>query len=315
MIKEMQKKQIDIVVPCYNESGNFFVLYDTIHKVFSGKNLENYTYNLIFVNDGSSDDSLQVLQRLSNQHKNVKYISFSRNFGHQLAVKAGLDNAFGDAVISMDCDLQHPPHLIPELIQKWEEGNDVVATIRTYPADIDVKKKKTSVYFYKILNLISDVEIKDGTADFRLLDRKVVNVIRSMKENEPFLRGIVPWIGFRQTYVPYLAQKRFSGETKYTIRKMFELAIAGVTAFSIKPLYFAVYLGFLFSAISLLYIPYVVYAFISGTKISGWASLIITIVFFGGIQLIILGIIGIYVGKIFKQTKSRPNYIVEERNF
>ncbi|GIZ16435.1 glycosyl transferase family 2 [Capnocytophaga catalasegens] len=313
MNNPMKTKQIDIVVPCYNESGNISVLYEAIQKVFSEKSLENYTYNLIFVNDGSSDDSLEILQRLSNQYENVKYISFSRNFGHQLAVKAGLDAAMGDAVISMDADLQHPPALIPELVKKWEEGNQVVATIREYAPNAANKIKKSSKYFYKILNLISDIEIKDGAADFRLLDKSVISVIRSMDENEPFLRGMIPWAGFKQIYIPYIAQKRHSGETKYTLKKMLHLALAGVTAFSVKPLYFAVYLGFAFSILSILYVPYVIFSFINGTEISGWASLIMTIVFFGGLQLIILGIIGIYIGKIFKQTKNRPNYIIQER--
>ncbi|MDO4783076.1 MAG: glycosyltransferase family 2 protein [Capnocytophaga felis] len=309
----MQKKKIDIVVPCYNENENILVLYDAIQAVFVREHLEKYDYTLIFVNDGSSDNTLEHLKKLSSQKENVKYLSFSRNFGHQLAVKAGLDHAFADAVISMDADLQHPPELIPKLIKEWEEGNQVVATIRTYPNDISQKKKKTSKYFYKMLDVISDVKIKEGLADFRLLDKSVVEVIRSMEENEPFLRGIVPWVGFRQTYIPYVAQRRFSGETKYTVKKMLHLALVGVTAFSVKPLYFAVYLGFTFSLLSLLYIPYVIWSFVSGTEISGWASLIMTVVFFGGLQLIILGIIGIYVGKIFKQTKSRPNYIISEK--
>ena len=254
-----------------------------------------------------------MLKSLVESDVRVKYLSFSRNFGHQLAVKAGLDHSFADAVISMDCDLQHPPALLPELIAKWEEGYQVVATLRTYPADTPKKKQKSSQQFYKLLNLLSDIEIKEGSADFRLLDQSVVRVIRSMKENEPFLRGIVPWVGFRQTYLPYTAASRFAGESKYTVKKMLQLAITGVTAFSIKPLYFAVFLGFAFSALSLLYIPYVIYTFASGTEISGWASLIMTIVFFGGLQLIILGIIGIYIGKIFKQTKDRPCYIIQEQ--
>ena len=306
-------KKIDIIVPCYNESENIIPLYEAIKGVFSEK-LPEYSYSLIYVNDGSTDNSLQVLKKLSSEDENVKYISFSRNFGHQLAVKAGLDHAFGDAVISMDCDLQHPPALLPELIQKWEEGNQVVATLRTYPADISKKKQQTSQQFYKILNLLSDIEIKEGSADFRLLDQAVVKVIRSMNENEPFLRGIVPWVGFQQVYLPYTAQARFAGQTKYTMKKMLHLALVGVTAFSVKPLYFAVLLGFFFSCLSVLYIPYVIFAFINGSEISGWASLIMTIVFFGGLQLIILGIIGIYIGKIFKQTKERPSYIIQEEN-
>ncbi len=311
----MQKKQIDIIIPCYNENENILVIYNAVNTIFIEKLTAKYNHTFIFVNDGSTDNTSDILQNLSNEDPNVKYIQFSRNFGHQLALKAGLDNAMGDAVISMDADMQHPPELIPELIQKWEEGSQVVGTLRTYGDDVQEKKKKTSKCFYKMLNLISDVEIKDGSADFRLLDKAVVEVIRAMKDNEPFLRGIVPWVGFRQIYIPYVAQKRYSGETKYTIKKMLTLALIGATSFSIKPLFFAVYLGFTFSLLSILYIPYVIWALISGSEVSGWASLIMTVVFFGGLQLIILGIIGIYIGKIFKQTKSRPIYIIQDKNF
>jgi len=305
-------KTIEIIVPCYNESENIRPLYEAIKGVFSEK-LPAYSYTLLFVNDGSSDQSLLVLQQLSKEDSRVKYLSFSRNFGHQLAVKAGLDYADAPAVISMDGDMQHPPTLIPTLVHKWEEGVQVVATLRTYPAEISKKKRKSSQQFYKLLNLLSDIEIKEGSADFRLLDQSVVEVIRQMKENEPFLRGIVPWVGFNQVYVPYTAQARYSGETKYTLKKMFQLALSGVTSFSVKPLYFAVFLGFFFSLLSVLYVPYVIYSFLNGSEISGWASLIMTIVFFGGLQLIILGIIGVYIGKIFKQTKERPAYIIQEK--
>ena len=305
-------KKIDIVVPCYNESENIHVLYNAIKDVFT-EELASYEFRLIFVNDGSSDQSLLVLQQLSKEDSRVKYLSFSRNFGHQLAVKAGLDYADAPAVISMDGDMQHPPTLIPTLVHKWEEGVQVVATLRTYPAEISKKKRKSSQQFYKLLNLLSDIEIKEGSADFRLLDQSVVEVIRQMKENEPFLRGIVPWVGFNQVYVPYTAQARYSGETKYTLKKMFQLALSGGTSFSVKPLYFAVFLGFFFSLLSVLYVPYVIYSFLNGSEISGWASLIMTIVFFGGLQLIILGIIGVYIGKIFKQTKERPAYIIQEK--
>ncbi len=297
-------KKIDIVVPCYNESENIRPLYE----------LPDYDFNLLLVNDGSHDSSLLVLQQLAKEDERVKYLSFSRNFGHQLAVKAGLDHAFAPAVISMDADLQHPPALIPTLIRKWEEGAQVVATLRTYPEEISKKKRKSSQQFYKLLNLLSDIEIKEGSADFRLLDQAVVEVIRHMRENEPFLRGMVPWVGFTQVYVPYTAQARYAGETKYTIKKMFQLALSGVTSFSVKPLYFAVFLGFFFSLLSVLYVPYVIYSFLNGSEISGWASLIMTIVFFGGLQLIILGIIGVYIGKIFTQTKERPAYIIQEKH-
>ena len=306
-------KKIDIVVPCYNESENIRPLYEAIKEVFA-KELPDYDFNLLLVNDGSHDSSLLVLQQLAKEDERVKYLSFSRNFGHQLAVKAGLDHAFAPAVISMDADLQHPPALIPTLIRKWEEGAQVVATLRTYPEEISKKKRKSSQQFYKLLNLLSDIEIKEGSADFRLLDQAVVEVIRHMRENEPVLRGMVPWVGFTQVYVPYTAQARYAGETKYTIKKMFQLALSGVTSFSVKPLYFAVFLGFFFSLLSVLYVPYVIYSFLNGSEISGWASLIMTIVFFGGLQLIILGIIGVYIGKIFTQTKERPAYIIQEKH-
>ena len=306
-------KKIDIVVPCYNESENIRPLYEAIKEVFA-KELPDYDFNLLLVNDGSHDSSLLVLQQLAKEDNRVKYLSFSRNFGHQLAVKAGLDHAFAPAVISMDADLQHPPTLIPTLVRKWEEGAQVVSTLRAYPEEISKKKCKSSQQFYKLLNLLSDIEIKEGSADFRLLDQAVVEVIRHMRENEPFLRGMVPWVGFTQVYVPYTAQARYAGETKYTIKKMFQLALSGVTSFSVKPLYFAVFLGFFFSLLSVLYVPYVIYSFLNGSEISGWASLIMTIVFFGGLQLIILGIIGVYIGKIFTQTKERPAYIIQEKH-
>ena len=294
-------KKIDIVVPCYNESENIRPLYEAVKEVFD-RELPDYDFNLLLVNDGSVDSSLLTLEQLAKEDGRVKYLSFSRNFGHQLAVKAGLDHAFAPAVISMDADLQHPPALIPTLIPKWEEGAQVVATLRTYPPEISKKKRKSSEQFYKLLNLLSDIEIKEGSADFRLLDQAVVEVIRQMKENEPFLRGMVPWVGFTQVYIPYTAQARHSGETKYTIKKMFQLALSGVTSF----------IGFFFSLLSVLYIPYVIYSFLNGSEISGWASLIMTIVFFGGLQLIILGIIGVYIGKIFTQTKERPAYIIQK---
>lgn len=306
-------KLIDIIVPCYNEAENITELHQAIKAVFAEK-LSDYQYHLIFINDGSRDHSLDILKRLCNEDQNVKFINFSRNFGHQLAVKAGLDNSFADATISMDCDLQHPVEILPELIKKWEEGYQVVGTIREYPKEISKRKQKSSQYFYQFLNLISDVEIKESTADFRLLDRKVVDEIRKIKDSEPFLRGIVPWLGFKQIYISYLAGKRFSGETKYTLKKMISLAVVGITSFSIKPLLFSIYLGFLFSGLAFLYIPYIIYSLIVGNPISGWASLISTIVFFGGVQLFFLGILGIYIGKIFKQTKNRQDYIIEDRN-
>ena len=307
-------KKISIIIPAHNEEGNISLIYQRIRNVFS--KLENYTFEIIFVNDGSRDSTQSVLEQYSRNFDNVKFIEFSRNFGHQPAVKAGMDHADGNAVISMDADLQHPPELIPELIQKWEEGFDVVLTNRKYPKEISYFKKKTSEMFYRFLSRISDVDLKSGGgSDFRLLDSAVVQEFRNFTEDDLFLRGLTSWMGFRQTSVNFLAGERISGESSYNIKKMMKFAFTGITAFSVKPLYLAAYLGFMFSAFSVVgYGIYVIYSFLAETEISGWASLIMTIVFFGGLQLIILGIFGIYLGKIFKQVKERPNYIIRSKN-
>lgn len=305
-------KKISIVIPAYNEEGNLSEIRKAIDHVFH--KLPNYKYEIIFVNDGSRDRTQDFLEEMSLSFPEVRYIEFSRNFGHQYAVKAGLDLADGNAVISMDADLQHPPALIPEMIRKWEEGYDIVYTIRKYPKSISRFKRSTSDFFYRILSKLSDVELEKGSSDFRLLDASVIDVIRDGTESDVFLRGLVKWVGFRQYAIPFVAGERFAGESKYSLGKMFRFAFTGITAFSVKPLYLAAYLGFFFSLVSLLYIPYVIYSFMNHSEISGWASLIMTVVFFGGVQLIILGILGIYMGKIFKQIKGRPNYIIRSKN-
>jgi glycosyltransferase involved in cell wall biosynthesis len=308
-------KKISIVIPAHNEEGNVALVYEKIRQVFSG--LSNYDFEIIFVNDGSRDRTQQKLEELSRQYEKVKFIEFSRNFGHQPAVKAGMDNAHGNAVISMDGDLQHPPELIPEMIRKWEEGYDIVFTVRKYPKAISLFKRKTSDFFYKILSKLSDVNLtKGGGSDFRLMDARAVEVMRSFNEDDLFLRGLTSWMGFKQTGIDFTANERLSGQSSYNLKKMITFAFTGITAFSVKPLYIAAYLGFLFSGLSVVgYGIYVIHSFITETEISGWASLIMTIVFFGGLQLIILGIIGIYLGKIFKQVKERPNYIIKNKNF
>jgi dolichol-phosphate mannosyltransferase len=227
-----------------------------------------------------------------------------------------MDYADGNAVISMDADLQHPPVLIPDMIRKWEEGFDIVYTIRKYSKNISFFKRKTSDFFYHILSGLSDVELEKGSSDFRLLDASVVDVIRKNGESDIFLRGLVKWIGFRQYSIDFVAADRFSGVSKYSFGKMLRFAFTGITAFSVKPLYLAAYLGFFFSFLSpMVYFAYVFYSFYNESEISGWASLIMTVVFFGGLQLTILGILGIYMGKIFKQIKDRPTYIVRSKNF
>ncbi|WP_345988661.1 glycosyltransferase family 2 protein [Chryseobacterium sp. Chry.R1] len=306
-------KKISIVIPAYNEEGNVAMIHQKIKEVFSG--LKAYDFEIIFVNDGSRDNTQQKLEELSELYDEVKFIEFSRNFGHQPAVKAGMDQAYGNAVISMDGDLQHPPELIPDMIRKWEEGYDIVLTVRTYPKEISFFKRKTSDFFYKLLSNLSDVNLtKGGGSDFRLLDASAVEVMRQFNEDDLFLRGLTSWMGFKQTALNFTANERLAGKSSYNLKKMITFAFTGITAFSVKPLYIAAYLGFLFSAISVIgYGIYVIHSFVSHTEISGWASLIMTIVFFGGLQLIILGIIGMYLGKIFKQVKERPNYIIKNK--
>jgi len=308
-------KKISVVIPAHNEEGNISLIYERIREVFS--KLENYRFEIIFVNDGSRDDTQKVIEELAQNNDEVKYIEFSRNFGHQHAVKAGMDCSTGNAMISMDADLQHPPELIPELIKRWEEGFDIVYTIRTYPKQISAFKRKTSTLYYKFLTRISDVNLTEGGgSDFRLMDASVVDVVRNMNEADIFLRGLSNWMGFRRTGVHFTAGERATGESSYNLKKMMKFAFTGITAFSVKPLYLAAYLGFIFSALAAVgYGIYVIHSFISKTEISGWASLIMTVVFFGGVQLIILGIMGIYLGKIFNQVKERPNYIIRSKNF
>lgn len=306
-------KKISIVIPAYNEEENLTQIRLAVDEVF--KTLSGYSYEIIFVNDGSRDNTQAILEQLAGKFTEVKFIEFSRNFGHQNAVKAGLDFADGNCVISMDGDMQHPPEMIPQLIQKWEEGFDIVYTIRKYSKNISYFKRKTSDFFYHLLSSLSDVELEKGSSDFRLMDASVVDVVRSSGESDIFLRGLVKWVGFKQYSIPFVAADRFAGSSKYSLGRMIKFAFTGITAFSVKPLYLAAYLGFFFSLLPLLYIPYVVYSFLNNSEISGWASLIMTVVFFGGVQLIILGILGIYMGKIFKQIKDRPIYIIRSKNF
>ena len=304
-------KLVSIIVPVHNEKDNVSLMAKAIKRVFAPL---DYRYNLIFVDDGSSDLTLHEIKKLAIQDKHIKYVSFSRNFGHQAAIKAGLDKADGDCVITLDGDMQHPPHLIPQLLEKWEEGYDMVYTVRKEDKKLPFAKRVTSNLFYRIINRLSDIKIEKGAADFRLMNRNVVDVLKNLQEFEPFFRGLVKWAGFKQMAVEYQPDQRKSGVSKYTSKKMIKFALQGITSFSIRPLYAAIYIGFLCAAFSTLYIPYAIYSYYFGYTISGWTSVIVIIVFFGGLQLMILGIIGIYLGKLFMQNKHRPIYIVKESN-
>ena len=307
------KKKIAIVIPSYNEEGNIDIMVHSLHEVLSKL---PYDYDLIFVDDGSSDATLDKLKTLSVTDSKLFYVELSRNFGHQNALKAGVDLAKADAVITMDGDLQHPPNLVPTLLQKWEEGFDVVYTIREEDKNLSFFKKKTSKGFYHLMNQLSEIKFEPGTADFRLMDAKVVAVFSNFSENELFIRGLVNWLGFKQFAISYHPANRFSGSSKYTFKKMLRFALQGITSFSIRPLYIAIYLGIGLSVFAFLfYIGYVIYSMYFGHIISGWASVISTIVFFGGLNLVVLGIIGMYIGKLFMQSKNRPNYLIRNTNY
>ena len=304
-------KRACIIIPAYNEEGNITTVAAAVEEVF--KNLA-HDYYILFADDGSTDNTLSIIEELSRQNSKIKFISFSKNNGHQIALKAGIDHSDADCTITMDADMQHPPALIADMIAKWEQGCDVVYTIRKDQKNLSFFKRITSTLFYKLLGKLSDIELENGSADFRLLDKKVTDEIRKIKENDVFLRGLVKWIGFKQTAIQYEPSERFSGQTKYSYRKMMLLALQGITSFSTKPLYAAIYIGFAFSILSLLYIPFAVYSYFTHHVVSGWSSLIVTVTFLGGLQLIILGIIGLYLGKLFMQSKGRPMYIVQKTN-
>jgi len=302
---------ISIVVPCYNEEGNIEILYKKIKNVLPHEKIE-----YIFVDDNSSDNTLSIIENLSKTDSSVKFISFSRNFGHQNALRAGLQYASGNCVISMDADLQHPPEMLQSLIDKWSEGYDIVYTVRKDIENVSAFKKLTASVFYKLMNRFSEVEIKKGSADFRLLDRKIVDIlVEDITEYHLFYRGLISWIGYKQIGIEYVPHARFSGKTKYTLRKMLSFAANGITSFSIKPLKVAVLLGILISFVSVIYAIYVLYISIfTDTAIEGWTSVILSVLFIGGINMILLGIIGEYIGKLYIQSKKRPYFLIKKTN-
>lgn len=302
--------ELSIVIPTFNEEGNILPLYEQITEVL--KHIQITAYELIFIDDGSSDSSVLQIEKLCRADTSVHLIEFSRNFGHQHALKAGLDCARGAAVISLDADLQHPPSLIPDMITLWRSGAQVVYTRRQDKKNIGFFKKISAKAFYWLANRLSEVPIEEGTADFRLLDRKVVAAIKSFKESHLFLRGLIPTLGFKQVALDYEPAQRFSGQSKYSFSKMFQFAINGITSSSAKPLYFSIYLGLFFAFLAFVYGCYAIYISIfTDAAITGWTSLIASVLFIGGIQMILIGIVGIYLGKLFVQSKQRPTYIIK----
>lgn len=309
----MDKKKISVVVPMYYEEEVVRESYRRINE--SLNSISNYDHEIIFVNDGSQDKTLEILEDIASQDKKVKIISFSRNFGHQCAVTAGLKYVTGDAIVIMDADLQDPPELIKDMIKLWEQGNEVIYAKRKKREGESFFKLFTAKEFYKTLNKLSDVDIPQNTGDFRLVDRKVVDVVNSLPEHNKFLRGLFSWVGFKQVPFEYERQERFAGKTKYPLKKMLKLAADGIIGFSNKPLKIVGGIGIFSILLSIIIFIYsLISYFVGGSHlVVGWTSLIVVITFFCGVQLLSLWIISEYIGRIYDESKQRPQYIIDKK--
>lgn len=302
---------ISIIVPVLNEEGNLRPLYQ---RVASAMRDVGYAFELIVVDDGSTDASVQVVSELHAGDARVKLVSLSRNFGHQLALTAGMDHANGVAVIVMDADLQHPPELIARLIAGWRDGYDIVYTLRVATEGAGWLKQVTSSLFYRVFKRLTGMDLPENVADFRLMDRKVVASFKIIRERSRFLRGLTSWVGFKTLGVPYQASSRLSGASKYSLSRMMRFALDGLVSFSTVPLYVGIYVGLFQASIGFLYSIYILYVrFFTALAIPGWTSVILMIAIGGGIQLILMGVIGLYIGKIFEEVKQRPLYLVQKR--
>jgi glycosyltransferase involved in cell wall biosynthesis len=306
----MSQPRYSVIAPCWNEEGNLHELYRRIKEVMDQTDAP---WELVLINDGSTDRTSEIMHELHQADPRIRFVDFARNFGHQLAVTAGMDYARGDAVILIDADLQDPPELILEMIEKWKEGYKVVYAVREERRGETWFKLFTAKLFYRIIYRITDVDIPLDTGDFRLMDRQVVTQMQIMKEHHRFIRGMTSWVGFKQTGVYYVREERFAGETKYPIRKMVRFAITAITGFSIFPLQLATFLGFFIALLSALFILVAIIARLSGGHaFEGQATTLVMVLFLGSIQLISLGIIGEYLGRIYDEVRGRPLYVVND---
>ncbi len=306
------KKKLSVIIPIYNEEGNIPALFERLNNVVSKMDVEP---EFIFINDGSRDNSIALIKALAAKNTFVKFIDFSRNFGHQVAVSAGFDKTSGDAIVIIDADLQDPPELIIEMYAKMQNGFDVVYAKRRARKGESFLKKFTAKLFYRALSSMTSVSIPVDTGDFRIMSRQVVDIVKSMPEKEKFLRGQISWVGFEQTFVEYDRDERASGETGYTYRKMIRFALDGITSFSNFPLKFATGAGFVVSGFSFFMILYALYSrYILKIYEPGWTSLMLAITFIGGIQLICIGIIGEYISRMSANIRNRPLYIIKNTN-
>ena len=301
-------KKISIVVPVFNEEDNLHEFYKQATTVMQK---EKYEYNLIFVDDGSRDSSALILSELSRDDAHVEAYLLSRNYGHQMALTCGLDHADGDAVITMDGDLQHPPELIPQLLRLWEQGNEIVLTKRMATEDAGFFKNTTSSLYYKLINTLSNVEITPGGSDFRLMDRIAVDAFKQYRERARFIRGLVNTLGFKVSVLEFVAPPRFAGHSKFNLKKMLHFALDGITAFSNLPLRWSLYIGLFCGLCSILLLGHVFFVkFVTNDAVPGWATTTVCVLFLGGIQLVGIGILGEYIGRIFEEIKHRPLYLV-----
>lgn len=306
------KALVSLVVPSFNEEESLPVFYETCREVLTGIDV---AYEFVFVDDGSADRTLDVIKDLAARDETVKYISLSRNFGHQAALRAGLEHAGGDCVISIDADLQHPPALIPELIGKWREGFEIVTTVRKDLVSLSYVRRSMSRLYYKMINLLSDFPVEPGSADFRLLDRKVVEKIRGLKEANLFMRGLVPWLGFKSCSIDYEPAERHHGTSKYNLAKLFGLAITGLTSTSIRPLRISIFLSFILAIFAVIQAIHTLFSYYYlGHIVEGWTSVMVAIYMIGAMQLFVLGLIGEYLGRVLTESLGRPSYIVRDSN-
>jgi glycosyltransferase involved in cell wall biosynthesis len=306
-------KKVSILIPAYNEQESLPLLYDKLTEVVGG--LPQYEWEFMFVNDGSRDRTLEMLQELRVKDKRVNYVDLSRNFGKEVAMLAGFDYVSGDCVVIMDADLQHPPHMIAKFLEKWEEGyEDVYAVRKTRGKESKLRKSLTMTY-YRILQHTTRVEVLPNVGDFRLLDRKCINMLRKMRDAERYTKGMYCWIGCRKTGVEFEQGDRLEGESKWNFGALLNLAINGITSFTIAPLRLVSVFGILVAVVAFVYMVYILLkALIWGDPVAGYPSMMVVILFLGGVQLIGLGILGEYVGRIFNETKNRPVYFIESFN-
>lgn len=304
-------KRVSIVVPVYNEEDNIAHFVQSVEKVMETL---PYAYEILFIDDGSRDRSREILREMGECDPHVQSIFLARNAGHQVALTCGTDHANGDAVITMDGDMQHPPELLPVLLAKWEAGYEIVQTVRLTTEGASLFKRLTSKYYYRLLNAMTDVEIQEGGSDFRLMDRKAVLALRRYHEHARFIRGIVGAMGFRKTTVEFVAPERFAGQSKFSLHKMISFALDGILAYSVQPLRAAFYVGICSALLAILLFLHVLYETLRGETVAGWSTIVVCSLFFGGMQMMMLGVCGEYIARILQEVKNRPLYLIASDN-